>query len=193
MDNSNNNNPQLKPENDSHNIKTLEEKDKKEVIETKEKELDIPQSDEIELKDHYSIDDISYSHFEKESDEENSFLSQKKQKINEIALAIKENDLEKLKTLLSGKKSLINKKTLDGFSYIQYAALNGSINCFNYLLSLNLKTDEDIEGFHLIHLSLMKCIFKRYLNKCLGMFVFIFQNLPEQKKRWTGWAVPTST
>ena len=182
MDNTNNN-PQLKPENDPNNIITTEEKDKKEVIENKEKELDIPQSDEIELKDHYSIDDISYSQFEKGSDEENSVLSQKKLKINEIALAIKENDLEKLKGLLSGKKSLINKKTLDGFSYIQYAALNGAINCFNYLLSLKVKTEEDIDGFHLIHLSLMKCIFKRYLNKCLGMFAFIFQNLPEQKSK----------
>ena len=182
MDNTNNN-PQLKPENVPHNIKTSEEKDKKEDIEKNEKEIDIPQSDEIELKDHYSIDDISYSQFEKGSDDENSVLSQKKLKINEIALAIKENDLEKLKNLLSGKKSLINKKTLDGFSYIQYAALNGAINCFNYLLSLKVKTDEDIEGFHLIHLSLIKCIFKKYLNKCLGMFAFIFQNLPEQKSK----------
>ena len=182
MDNASNN-PQLKIENDPNNIKTSEEIDKKEIVENKENELDKLPSEEIELKDHYSIDDISYSQFEKGSDEENSVLSQKKLKINEIALAIKENDLEKLKSLLSQKKSLINKKTLDGFSFIQYAALNGAINSFNYLLSLKVKTDEDIEGFHLIHLSLMKCIFKKYLNKCLGMFAFIFQNLPEQKSK----------
>ena len=181
--NNTSNNPELKTENDPQNIKISEEKDKNEVVENKEKELDIPHSDDFELKDHYSIDDISYSQFEKGSDEENSILSHKKQKINEIALAIKENEVEKLKTLLSQKKSLINKKTLDGFSFIQYAALNGSIHCFNYLFSLKVKTDEDIEGFHLIHLSLMKCIFKKYLNNCLGMFAFIFKNLPEQKSK----------
>ena len=141
-------------------------------------------SDDIELKDHYSIDDISYSKFDKNEneEEENSVKLNKKKKINELSMAILEDNLENFKNLLINNESLLKKKTLDGFTFIQYAALNGSINCFKYLLSLKVKTDEEIEGFHLIHLSLMKCLFNIYIEKSIIMFNYIYQNLPEQKK-----------
>ena len=163
-----------------------EEKNKKDINKIEEKEkmpLDKLNSDEFELKDHYSIDDISYSKFEMGSEEEdNSILSHKKRKIINLSQVILNDNLEELINILKNNNSLINKKTLDGFTFIQYAALNGSINCFKHLLSLKVKTDEDIEGFHLIHLSIMKSIFIKNRQKCLEMFKYIYQNLPEQQK-----------
>ena len=163
-----------------------EDKNKKDINKIEEKEkmpLDKLNSDEFELKDHYSIDDISYSKFEMGSEEEdNSILSHKKRKIINLSQVILNDNLEELINILKNNNSLINKKTLDGFTFIQYAALNGSINCFKHLLSLKVKTDEDIEGFHLIHLSIMKSIFIKNRQKCLEMFKYIYQNLPEQQK-----------
>ena len=104
------------------------------------------------------------------------------EEINNISQAILVDNLEELINILKNNDSLINKKTLDGFSFIQYAVLNGSINSFKHLLSLKLKTDEEIEGFHLIHLSIMKSIFIKNKQKCLEMFKYIYQNLPEQQK-----------
>ena len=167
------------------NKKDINQKEEKEKnpLDNQEKKIDPLNSDEFELKDHYSIDDISYSKFEMGiEDEENSILSHKKRKINNISQAILADNLDELTNILKNNDSLINKKTLDGFTFIQYAALNGSINCFKHLLSLKVKTDEDIEGFHLIHLSIMKSIFLKNKQKCLEMFKYIYQNLPEQKK-----------
>ena len=77
---------------------------------------------------------------------------------------------------------MLKKKNLEGFSLIQYAALNGALNCFKYLRSLNVNTNETIEGFYLIHLSLMKSIKKKYREKCPKLFQYIYHNLPEQRK-----------
>ena len=170
-------------EENKKDINQLNEKEKAQLDNNQEKKLDPQKTEEFELKDHYSIDDISYSKFEKGiEDEENSILSHKKRKINNLSQAILGDNLEELINILKNNDSLINNKTLDGFTFIQYAVLNGSINCFKHLLSLKVKTDEDIEGFHLIHLSIMKSIFLKNKNKCLEMFKYIYQNLPEQRK-----------
>ena len=177
--------------NEDKNIKTTipnkisEEKDEKkkedEILDNLEQKIDSPHSEEVELKDHYSIDDISFSEFIKNDEDENSLLYNSKKKIKKLMISIFEDNLENFKNILSNKKSLINKKTFEGFSFIQYAALNGSINCFKYLISLKVVTDEDIEGFHLIHLSLINCLFIKYKKKCIDIFNYIYHNLPEQK------------
>ena len=149
-----------------------------------QKKQELLDSEEYGLKDHYSIDEISYSKFENfdnEIDEEN-LLTHKKKKIYNLSIAILNDNLEEFQKILNSNESLISKKTLDGYTFIQCAALNGSLNCFKYLLSLKVKTNEDIEGFHLIHLSLMKSIFNKNKKKCKEMFDYIYQNLPEQKK-----------
>ena len=173
----------------------LEEKNKKEEIpinpnedkkekslNKQEKNIEQQNSEEFELKDYYSIDDISYSKLEMDKDSENSILSHKKRKINNLSKEILDDNLDNLKEIISKNESLIHKKTLEGFNFLQYAALNGSINCFKHLLTLKLKTDEDIEGFHLIHLSIINCLFRKYKGKSLIMFKYIYQNLPEQRK-----------
>jgi hypothetical protein len=168
------------------NKETIEEPNKpSEAIPQNELKIAPVNSEDLELKDHYSIDDISYSKFdqnENEDDEEKSILADKKKKIYELSKAILEDNIDNFKNILNNNESLLKKKTLEGFTFIQYAALNGSINCFQYLLSLKVKKDEDIEGFHLIHLSLMKCLFNKYIQKCIVMFNYIYLNLPEQRK-----------
>ena len=140
--------------------------------------------EEIELKDDYSIDDISYSKLEKNLDEEDEYSLplDKKRKIWELSQLILSDNLEEFKKIIENNKSLIKKKTLDGFSLIQYAALNGAINCFIYLLSLKVPTNESIEGFYLIHLSIIKAMKNKNRQKCAKMFNYIYNNLPEQKK-----------
>ena len=141
--------------------------------------------EEIELKDDYSIDDISYSQLEKKLDEEEDEYSlplSKKRKLWELSQLILSDNLEEFKKIIEENQSLIKKRTLDGFTLIQYAALNGALNCFIYLLSLKVPTNEDIEGFFLIHLSLMKAIKIKNSPKCVQMFNFIYNNLPEQRK-----------
>ena len=151
--------------------------DEKEVVPLvkEDKKLESFNSEEFELKDHYSIDDISYSKLE-------DTIKNSKRKIYNISQAILIDNLEELKNILEKNESLINKKTMEGFTLIQYAALNGSINCFKYLFSLKSKTEEDIEGFHLIHLSLIKSIFYKNKERCKEVFQYIYINLPEQKK-----------
>ena len=171
-----------KPKKEDINEQIKEKPKEEKALDEQEKQLDKMNSEEYELKEHYSIDDISFSKFENNDEEENSIISNKKRKINNLSQAILENNLENFKNILKDNESLINKKTLEGFSFIQYAALNGSIDCFKYLLSLKVRTDEDIEGFYLIHLPLINCLFNKNKNKCIQMFNYIYQNLPEQKK-----------
>ena len=166
------------PKEPSENTKEPENSKTKEEIKNQElnienKEENISKDDE--LKDHYSLDDISFS-------EENSLPLKKKRKMQELSQLILEDKLEEFKKILEKNKSLLKKKNLEGFSLIQYAALNGALNCFIYLRSLNVNTNEEIEGFYLIHLSLMKSIKKQYREKCAKMFEYIYLNLQEQRK-----------
>ena len=67
------------------NKETIEEPNKpSETIPQNELKIASVNSEDLELKDHYSIDDISYSKFdqnENEDDEEKSILANKKKKI----------------------------------------------------------------------------------------------------------------
>ena len=93
------------------------------------------------------------------------------------------DDKEQLEKILKACQShaMVNRLSIEGFTPIQYAALYGSISTFEYLLSLKAQTDKEVEGLHLIHLSLARAIFKKYQNKCLKMFNYIHTKLPEQR------------
>ena len=94
------------------------------------------------------------------------------------------DDKPKLEKILKDCQShaMVNRLSIEGFTPIQYAALFGSISAFDYLISLKAQTDKDVEGLHLIHLSLSRAIFKKYQKKCLSMFNHIYKKLPEQRK-----------
>ena len=93
------------------------------------------------------------------------------------------DDKTQLEKILKACQShaMVNRLSIEGFTPIQYAALYGSISTFEYLLSLKAQTDKEVEGLHLIHLSLAKAIFKKEQKKCLKMFNYIYEKLPEQK------------
>ena len=167
--------------------------EQKEINEQKEqiKEQEIPKpeeklenkiyndiiSEEIGLKDDYSIDEESFH-----EEEEYSLPLKKKRKMCELSRLLLNDNVEEFKKIIEKNKSLIKKKNLEGFSLIQYAALNGAFDCFIFLLSLKVSTNEDIEGFYLIHLPLLKAIKNKYKDKCIKMFNYIYNNLPEQRK-----------
>ena len=183
----NNANPIEAKENKNNNnqIKQQEEAGEMQIQETKlENKIEDINEEDILLKDDYSIDEISYSKLAKSLDEEddNSLPLKKKRKICELTQLILTDNVEEFKKIIENNKSLIKKKTLDGFSLIQYAALNGALNCFVYLHSLKVPTNEEIDGFYLIHLPLMKAIKYKYREKCILMFNYIFVTFPEQKK-----------
>ena len=93
------------------------------------------------------------------------------------------DDKTQLEKILKACQShaMVNRLSIDGFTPIQYASLYGSISSFEYLLSLKAQTDKEVEGLHLIHLSLSRAIFKKNQNKCLKMFNYIYEKLPEQR------------
>ena len=97
---------------------------------------------------------------------------------------IYKDDKPQLENILKACQShaMINRLSIEGFTPIQYAALFGSIKSFDYLLSLKAQTDKEVEGLHLIHLSLSRAIFKKDQEKCLNMFIHIYEKLPEQRK-----------
>ncbi len=107
----------------------------------------------------------------------------KDKKFYEFISGILNDDKIQLEKILKACQShaMVNRLSLEGFTPIQYAALYGSISTFEYLLSLKAQTDKEVEGLHLIHLSLSRAVFKKYQKKCLEMFHYIYENLPEQR------------
>jgi len=98
--------------------------------------------------------------------------------------SIIQDDKPQLEKILKSTQpnSMINHESLEGLTPIQYAALYGSISCFHYLLSLKAQTEVESEGLHLIHLSLSRGIFTKNQDKCIKMFNYIYEKLPEQRK-----------
>ena len=98
--------------------------------------------------------------------------------------SIIQDDKPQLEKILKSTQpnSMMNHESLEGLTPIQYAALYGSISCFHYLLSLKAQTEVESEGLHLIHLSLSRGIFTKNQDKCIKMFNYIYEKLPEQRK-----------
>ena len=114
----------------------------------------------------------------------NSNLSSVKDKtFYQFIDGILNDDKSQLEKILKACQShaMVNRLSIEGFTPIQYAALYGSLSTFEYLLSLKAQTDKEVEGLHLIHLSLSRAIFKKEQKKCLKMFNYICDKLPEQK------------
>ena len=114
----------------------------------------------------------------------NSNLSEAKdKKFYQFISGILNDDKIQLEKILKACQShaMVNRLSIEGFTPIQYAALYGSISTFEYLLSLKAQTDKEVEGLHLIHLSLSRAVFTKYQNKCLKMFHYIYEKLPEQR------------
>ena len=118
----------------------------------------------------------------------------KKSKIQNLSVAkdktfyqfitgILNDDKSQLEKILKACQShaMVNRLSIEGITPIQYAALYGSIITFEYLLSLKAQTDKEVEGLHLIHLSLSRAIFKKEQQKCLKMFYYIYEKLPDQR------------
>ena len=112
----------------------------------------------------------------------NSFYRKYNKKYFQFINAIFHDDKIQIEKILNScqSTSMVN-YSCEGFTPIQYAALYGCISCFEYLLSLKVNTDKRVEGLNLIHLSLSRAIFKKEQEKCLKMFHYIYNVLPEQR------------
>ena len=132
-----------------------------------------------------SIREKNYLNFPKNSKKQkNQNVSGTKDKtFYQFISGILNDDKSQLETILKACQShaMVNRLSIEGITPIQYAALYGSISTFEYLLSLKAQTDKEVEGLHLIHLSLSRAIFKKEQHKCLKMFHFIYEKLPDQR------------
>ena len=114
----------------------------------------------------------------------NQNLSSSKDKtFYQFITGILNDDKTQLEKILKACQShaMVNRLSIEGITPIQYAALYGSISTFDYLLSVNAQIDKEVEGLHLIHLSLSRAIFKKEQKKCLKMFNYIYNKLPKQR------------
>ena len=164
---------------------------------TKRKEGDQPNSSESQGDPNSSSKNILKDAAKKfnSPNEENSIKDPKKMKnVNpstskektfyQFINGIFKDDKPQLEKILKACQShaMVNRLSIEGFTPIQYAALSGSIAAFDYLISLKAQTDKEVEGLHLIHLSLSRAIFRKDHKKCLNMFNHIYKKLPEQRK-----------
>ena len=126
---------------------------------------------------------INFSQISKKSKNQNLSASKDKTFYQFIS-GILNDDKTQLEKILKACQShaMVNRLSIEGLTPIQYAALYGSISTFEYLLSLNAQIDKEVEGLHLIHLSLSRAIFKKEQKKCLKMFNYIYNKLPKQRE-----------
>ena len=157
-------------------------------IQTNEKEYE-NNSNEI-LKSSYTIDEISYENDEK-SESQHSKTTSKKTSLNnkdklflELINYVKTNEVDSMNELIKSSNShhLINRMSVEGFTPIQYAVLEGNLEAFIFLVNNKAQLDKEVEGLYLIHLSLVHCIFDKFKERCSKIFHYIYENFPDQRE-----------
>ena len=98
-----------------------------------------------------------------------------------ISAIFQDDKAQAEKIFKSATQIISDHPSLEGYTPLQYAALYGSIECFKYLINLKANTERKVEGLNLIHLSLSRAIFKKEKEKCIKMFNYIYEKLPEQR------------
>ena len=98
-----------------------------------------------------------------------------------ISAIFQDDKAQAEKIFKSATQIISDHPSLEGYTPLQYAALYGSIECFKYLINLKANTERKVEGLNLIHLSLSRAIFKKEKDKCIKMFNYIYEKLPEQR------------
>ena len=96
-------------------------------------------------------------------------------------LSDKKKDVKKILDTYPNQ-GIADHPSIEGLSPIQFSALYGCLDCFEYLLDLKVDTERTVEGLHLIHLSLSRAIFKNEKENCVKMFNYIYDKLPEQRE-----------
>jgi acetoin utilization deacetylase AcuC-like enzyme len=156
---------------------------------TNEKEYE-NNSDEI-LKSHYTIDEISENENEEKSESQQSKTTIKKSSLNnkdklflELINYVKQNEVDSMNELIKSSNShhLINRTSVEGFTPIQYAVLEGNLEAFIFLVNNKAQLDKEVEGLYLIHLSLVHCIFDKFKERCSKIFHYIYENFPDQRE-----------
>ena len=142
------------------------------------------ETEENNIKNSFSLDNTSNINLnEKSQNPKNEIISFKQLEIsyNELIIQIKEGNIIKIEEILKQNPPFINKVSKEGLTPLQYCVLNSDILVFKKLIEFNANTNVIVEGMYIIHLSLIKCIFKKEQKRCSDMFHFIIENYPEQK------------
>ena len=140
--------------------------------------------EENNIKNSFSFDNASHINLnEKSQNIKNEIISFKQLEIsyNELITHIIEGNLIKIQEILKQNPFFINKISKEGLTPLQYCVLYSDILVFKKLIEFNADTNVILEGMYIIHLSLIKCIFKKEQKRCSDMFHFIIENYPEQK------------
>ena len=163
--------------------------EKSNIIQNNDKELE---NNSIEtLKSHYTIDEISENENEEKSESQHSKTASKKTSLNnkdklflELINYVKTNEVDSMNELIKSSNShhLINRTSVEGFTPIQYAVLEGNLEAFIFLVNNKAQLDKEVEGLYLIHLSLVHCIFDKFKERCSKIFHYIYENFPDQRE-----------
>ena len=154
------------------------------TIHEKNNTLQKYETEENNIKNSFSLDNASNINLnEKSQNPKNEIISFKQLEIsyNELIIQIKEGNIIKIEEILKQNPPFINKVSKEGLTPLQYCVLNSDILVFKKLIEFNANTNVIVEGMYIIHLSLIKCIFKKEQKRCSDMFHFIIENYPEQK------------
>ena len=90
-------------------------------------------------------------------------------------------NIEKIEKILKENPNFINKISYEGLSPLQYSILFSDVYIFKKLIEYKANTKVIVEGMHIIHLSLVMCIFKKEQKRCSEIFHYIIEKFPEQK------------
>ena len=140
--------------------------------------------EENNFKNAFSLDNMTYINLNEKSqnikNEINSF-EQEENLFYELISQIKECKIGKIDEILEEKPHFINKISNESLTPLQYSILYSDLLTFQKILEYNPDINVLVEGMPIIHLSLLKCIFKKEQKRCSEIFHYIIEKYPEQK------------
>ena len=140
--------------------------------------------EENNFKNAFSLDNMTYINLNEKSqnikNEINSF-EQEENLFYELISQIKECKIGKIDEILEEKPHFINKISNESLTPLQSSILYSDLLTFQKILEYNPDINVLVEGMPIIHLSLLKCIFKKEQKRCSEIFHYIIEKYPEQK------------
>ena len=140
--------------------------------------------EENNFKNSFSLDNMTHINLNEKSQNiknENFSFEQEENLFNELISQIKECNIGKIEEILKEKPHFINKISNESLTPLQYSILYSDLQTFKKIIEFNPDINVIVEGMSIIHLSLLKCIFKKEQKRCSEIFHFIIEKYPEQK------------
>ena len=142
------------------------------------------ESEENNFKNSFSLNDMTYINLNEKPQKiinENNIFEQEENLFYDLISYIKECNIGKIEEILKEKPHFINKISNENLTPLQYSILYSDLQTFKKILEYKPEINVKVEGIPIIHLSLLKCIFKKEQKRCSEIFHYIIEKYPEQK------------